>query len=69
MADKGIYARDAHARSLTYLEDYTGIVYPYGKVDAIGVPDFEAGAMENPGAITYRLTAIAADPERTSVPP
>ncbi|MCK6553398.1 ERAP1-like C-terminal domain-containing protein [Candidatus Binatia bacterium] len=67
MADKGIYARDAHARSLTYLEDYTGIPYPYGKVDAIGVPDFEAGAMENPGAITYRLTAIAADPERTSV--
>lgn len=67
MADKGIYARDAHARSLTYLEDYTAIPYPYGKVDAIGVPDFEAGAMENPGAITYRLTAIAADPQRTSV--
>ena len=30
------------------------------------MPDFEAGAMENPGAITYRLTAIAADPERAS---
>jgi puromycin-sensitive aminopeptidase len=68
MADKGTYARDAHARSLTYLEDYTGIPYPYAKVDAIGVPDFEAGAMENPGAITYRLTAIAADPERASTP-
>jgi puromycin-sensitive aminopeptidase len=66
MADKGVYARDAHVRSLAYLEDYTGIPYPYTKVDAIGVPDFEAGAMENPGAITYRLTAIAADPERSS---
>lgn len=66
LADKGLFARDAHARSLTYLEDYTGIPYPYAKVDAIGVPDFEAGAMENPGAITYRLTAIAADPERSS---
>jgi puromycin-sensitive aminopeptidase len=66
MADKGLYARDAHLRSLTYLERYTAIPYPYTKVDAIGVPDFEAGAMENPGAITYRLTAIAADPERTS---
>ncbi|HVO25083.1 MAG TPA: M1 family aminopeptidase, partial [Candidatus Margulisiibacteriota bacterium] len=68
MADKGVYARDAHVRSLSYLEDYTAIAYAYGKVDAIGVPDFEAGAMENPGAITYRLTAIAADPERAAVP-
>ena len=66
IADKGVYARDAHVRSLSYLEDYTAIPYPYTKVDAIGVPDFEAGAMENPGAITYRLTAIAADPERSS---
>ena len=68
MAAKGIFARDAHARSLEYLEDYTAIPYPYTKVDAIGVPDFEAGAMENPGAITYRLTAIAADAERASTP-
>lgn len=67
MANKGTYAREAHARSLVYLEDYTGIPYPYGKVDAIGLPDFEAGAMENPGAITYRLTVIAADPERASI--
>ena len=66
MAAKGTYARDAHVRSLDYLEAYTAIPYPYGKVDAIGIPDFEAGAMENPGAITYRLTAIAADSERAS---
>jgi puromycin-sensitive aminopeptidase len=68
MAAKGLFARDAHVRSLEYLEDYTAIPYPYTKVDAIGVPDFEAGAMENPGAITYRLTAIAADAERASTP-
>ena len=68
LADKGLFARDAHARSLAYLEDYTGIAYPYTKADAIGVPDFEAGAMENPGAITYRLTAIAADSQRASTP-
>lgn len=67
MSDKGDFARDAHVRSLAYLERYTNIPYPYAKVDAIGVPDFEAGAMENPGAITYRLTAIAADPQRSSV--
>jgi puromycin-sensitive aminopeptidase len=66
LSSKGTYARDAHVKSLAYLEEYTAIPYPYGKVDAIGVPDFEAGAMENPGAITYRLTAIAADSERAS---
>ena len=68
MAAQGTYARDAHVRALDYLEAYTAIPYPYGKVDAIGIPDFEAGAMENPGAITYRLTAIAADAERASTP-
>jgi len=68
LADKGMFARDAHARSLAYLEDYTAIAYPYTKADAVGVPDFEAGAMENPGAITYRLTAIAADSQRASIP-
>src|SRR5262245_16056455 len=49
MAAKGVYARDVHVRSLDYLEPYTAIPYPYGKVEAIGIPDFEAGAMENPG--------------------
>ncbi len=65
LAVRGIYARDAHIRALGYLEEYTGIPYPYAKVDAIGLPDFEAGAMENPGAITYRTTYLAVD-ERTA---
>jgi len=66
MAEKGLYARDAHRRAVEYLAAYTDIPYPYGKIDAIGLADFEAGAMENPGAITYRLTAIAADPEQAA---
>jgi puromycin-sensitive aminopeptidase len=66
LADKGLYARDAHRQAVEWLADYTGIPYPYGKIDAIGLADFEAGAMENPGAITYRLTAIAADPAEAS---
>ncbi len=61
LADKGTYARDAHVRALEYLERYTAIPYPYTKVDAIGIPDFEAGAMENPGAITYRTRLLSAD--------
>src|SRR5438094_2810023 len=67
MVEQGIYARDAHVRSLSYLEEYTAIPYPYRKVDAIGIPDFEAGAMENPGAITYRTRLLAADEKNASI--
>ena len=48
---------------LPLLEDYFGQPYAYGKVDQIGVPDFEAGAMENAGAITYREVALLLDPK------
>jgi puromycin-sensitive aminopeptidase len=60
LAAQGTYARDAHVRSVEWLQSYTAIPYPYYKVDAIGIPDFEAGAMENPGAITYRTRLLAA---------
>ena len=66
-AGQAIYARDSHVRAIEYLEDYTAIPYPFGKVDGIGVPDFEAGAMENPGAITYRTTYLAVDTDIASV--
>jgi alanyl aminopeptidase len=36
------------------LEDYFGGKMPYPKLDLIAVPEFMAGAMENPGAITFR---------------
>ncbi|HET8568108.1 MAG TPA: M1 family metallopeptidase [Candidatus Limnocylindria bacterium] len=67
LARSGLYARDAHVAALEWLEDYTAIPYPYTKVDAIGLPDFEAGAMENPGAITYRTTYLAADEKTASI--
>jgi len=66
-AGQALYARDSHVRAIEYLEDYTAIPYPFGKVDGIGVPDFEAGAMENPGAITYRTTYLAVDTDIASV--
>ncbi|TMD52180.1 MAG: hypothetical protein E6I83_09170 [Chloroflexi bacterium] len=67
LAEQGIYARDAHVRSVEWLQAYTAIPYPYIKVDAIGIPDFEAGAMENPGAITYRTRLLAADERNASI--
>ena len=51
---------------LHYYNDYFGIPYPLPKLDLIGLPDFEAGAMENFGAITYRETALLVDEKTAS---
>lgn len=37
-----------------YLEDYYGYGYPFDKLDLVAAPDFSAGAMENPGFVTFR---------------
>ncbi|HMF42887.1 MAG TPA: M1 family metallopeptidase, partial [Polyangia bacterium] len=56
------FAQDIAAAVLPRLEDYFGLPYPFGKLDQIGVPDFEAGAMENAGAVTFREVALLLDP-------
>ena len=48
-----------------YYDQYFGIKYPFGKLDQIAIPDFQAGAMENAGAITYRESLLLADPKTT----
>ena len=61
------YGVDVAKYVLHYYNDYFGIPYPLKKLDLIGLPDFEAGAMENFGAITYRETALLIDPKTASV--
>lgn len=57
------FALEAAVESLSRLERYFGLPYPYDKLDLIAVPDFEAGAMENAGAVTFRETLLLVDPE------
>src|SRR5438132_559610 len=57
------FAQECASAVLPLLEDYFGQPYAYGKLDQIGVPDFEAGAMENAGAITFREVALLLDPK------
>jgi puromycin-sensitive aminopeptidase len=52
---------------LPRLEDYFGLPYAFGKLDQLGVPDFEAGAMENAGLVTYREAALLLDPATASL--
>ena len=48
------FANEVAARSLEYFEDNFGVPYPLKKLDQVALPDFEAGAMENWGLVTYR---------------
>jgi len=61
----GAYALDLAEHTLHYYDEYFGIKYPMPKLDMISLPDFEAGAMENFGAITYRETSLLLD-EKTA---
>jgi len=51
---------------IRYYDSYYRIHYPFPKLDNIGIPDFQAGAMENVGAIVYRETALLAGPQAAS---
>jgi aminopeptidase N len=61
------FALEAAEQQLAFYNSYTGIKYPFKKLDIIAVPDFAAGAMENLGAITFRERLLLVDPERASL--
>jgi aminopeptidase N/puromycin-sensitive aminopeptidase len=62
------FALDAAKWELHYYDKYFGIKYPMAKLDMVAIPDFEAGAMENFGCITYRETEMLLDEKRASLP-
>ena len=49
---------DLHAAALAWLENYTGIPYPFGKFDFILVPSFQFGGMEHAGAVLYNAQGL-----------
>lgn len=61
------FALDTAVRAIEFYDDYFGTAYPLPKSDHVALPDFTVGAMENWGLITYRETALLADPKMTDI--
>ena len=59
------YANEIAAKSLEFYDDNFGVPYPLKKLDQVALPDFEAGAMENWGLVTYRESMLLAGKNAT----
>ena len=60
------FALEIGAFALRYFSEYFAIAYPGDKLDLVAIPDFAFGAMENLGCVTFRETALLADPAQAS---
>ncbi|KFM56599.1 Aminopeptidase N, partial [Stegodyphus mimosarum] len=60
------YALEVGPKILKFYESFFNVKYPLPKTDMVAIPDFNAGAMENWGLITYRETALLYDPRYSS---
>ncbi len=61
------FALETARETLARLEQYFDLPYPYAKLDLVAAPDFEAGAMENAGAVFFRETLLLLDPETATL--
>jgi len=52
---------ETHGRALAFMEDYTGLKYPFQKLDFASIPDFQYGGMEHVGAIDYKASSLFLD--------
>ena len=56
---------EEHFRALAWMEEYTGIPYPFQKFDFALIPSFQYGGMEHVGAIQYNNSSLMLDPSAT----
>ncbi|XP_022366845.1 aminopeptidase N isoform X1 [Enhydra lutris kenyoni] len=62
----GTYALNVTGPILDFFSKHYDTPYPLNKSDQIALPDFNAGAMENWGLVTYRESALLYDPLSSS---
>ncbi|XP_025293362.3 aminopeptidase N [Canis lupus dingo] len=63
----GNYALGVTGPILDFFSRHYDTPYPLNKSDQIALPDFNAGAMENWGLVTYRESALLYDPQSSSI--
>lgn len=66
-AGHGDYALNVTGSILNFFAQHYDTPYPLPKSDQIALPDFNAGAMENWGLVTYRENALLFDPQESSI--
>lgn len=54
-----------HAQAIDFLENWTGIKYPFQKIGFVAIPDFQFGGMEHPGEVQYKASALFLDDAST----
>ncbi|PZE87881.1 aminopeptidase N [Curtobacterium sp. MCLR17_039] len=52
------YVFDITKKGFAYFEEKFDVAYPFDKYDQLFVPEFNAGAMENAGAVTFTETYV-----------
>lgn len=52
------YVFEKTRQGFAYFEEKFGVAYPFAKYDQLFVPEFNAGAMENAGAVTFTETYV-----------
>ncbi len=50
-----------HGAALAFMEQYTGLPYPFQKFDFTAIPDFQYGGMEHVGNIDYKASTLFLD--------
>ncbi|CAO3625904.1 unnamed protein product [Mucor fragilis] len=63
---QGRHALNVATRTLEYYAQVFGVPYPLPKLDLVAIPDFDAGAMENWGLVTFRTTALLYDEDNSA---
>ncbi|NXO17352.1 AMPN Aminopeptidase, partial [Oriolus oriolus] len=64
---QGDYALNVTGPILRFFETHYNTAYPLPKSDQVGLPDFNAGAMENWGLVTYRENSLLFDAAYSSI--